>query len=268
MHHVEINGFRIAYRDEGSGPTLLLVHAFPLAASMWNPQLEMLRYNYRAVAPDLRGFGQSNGAPEGRYATVEEYADDLAALVNKLGLAGEKVVFIGLSMGGYLAFAFYRKYPELVRGLVLCDTRSEPDTEAARQNRFRLIEDLRERGMEAAVEANLPKLLAPENYVNRDDLVADLSRTIRLNDTAGTIAAAGALAHRPDSTPLLGQIGVPTLVIHGQNDQIIPVESARKMAQAVPDWQLALVPGAGHLSNLEHPEFFNRALETFLKELK
>lgn len=268
MNHADINGFRMAYRDEGSGPILLLVHAFPLAAMMWNPQLEVLRYNYRVLAPDLRGFGQSKGAPQGRYATVDEYADDLAAFVKKLGLTRERIVFIGLSMGGYIAFAFYRKYPELVRGLVLCDTRSEADTDQARQNRFKLIEDLRERGMEAAVEANLPKLLSPENYVNRDDLVADLSRTIYLNDTEGTIAAAGALAHRPDSTPLLAEIAVPTLVIHGKDDQIIPVESARKMAQAIPDWQLSIVPRAGHLSNLENPEFFNQALQTFLKELK
>ncbi len=268
MNHIEINGFRMAYRDEGSGPALLLVHAFPLAALMWNPQIEALRYNYRVLAPDLRGFGQSKGAPTGRFASVEEYADDLAAFVQKLGLDREKIVFIGLSMGGYLAFAFYRKYAPLVRGLVLCDTRSEPDTEAARQNRFRLIEDLRERGMEAAAEANLPKLLAPENYVNRDDLVADLSRIIYLNDTEGTIAAAGALANRPDSTPLLAEIAVPALVIHGKDDQLIPLESARKMAQAIPDWQLSIVPRAGHLSNLENPEFFNQALETFLKELK
>ena len=268
MNHIEINGFRMAYRDEGSGPVLLLVHAFPLAAMMWNPQIEVLRYNYRVLAPDLRGFGQSKGTLAGRFASVEEYADDLAALVQNLGLDKEKIVLIGLSMGGYIAFAFYRKYAQMVRGLVLCDTRSESDTDQARQNRFRLIEDLRELGMEAAVEANLPKLLSPENYVNRDDLVADLSRTIYLNGTDGAIAAAGALAHRPDSTPLLAKIAVPTLVIHGQDDQIIPVESARKMAQAIPDWQLSIVPRAGHLSNLENPEFFNQALETFLKELK
>mgnify|MGYP001033868891 FL=1 len=268
MHHVEINGFRMAYRDEGSGPVVLLAHAFPLAALMWNPQIEVLRYNYRVLAPDLRGFGQSKGAPLDRYATVEEYADDLAAFLQKLGLDREKVVFIGLSMGCYIAFAFYRKYAQLVRALVLCDTRSEPDTEQARQNRFKLIEDLRERGMEAAVEANLPKLLSAENYVQREDLVADLSRTIYLNDPAGTIAATGALAHRPDSTPLLAEIAVPTLVIHGKDDQLIPVESARQMAQAIPDWQLSVVPRAGHLSNLENPVFFNQALETFLKELK
>lgn len=269
MKQVEVNGFQMAYRDEGGGPPLLLVHAFPLAAMMWNPQIEELRRDYRVIAPDLRGFGQSAaGAYHHRYAAIEDYADDLAVFLSQLGLASTKVVFIGISMGGYIAFAFYRKYAHMVRGLVLCDTRAEEDSEESRQNRFRLIEKIREGGMEPVVEANLPKLLSAENYQARPDLVADLSRTIRLNDPAGTIAAAGALANRPDSTALLGKIKEPTLVMHGKDDQLIPLDTARKMAQAIPDWQLSIVPHAGHLSNLENPEFFNQALQTFLKELK
>ncbi len=269
MKQLEVNGFSMAYRDEGGGQPLLLVHAFPLAALMWNPQIEELKRDYRILAPDLRGFGQSAaGAYQDRYATMEDYADDLAVFLNRLGLAEEKIVLMGLSMGGYVAFAFYRKYAYMLRGLVLCDTRSEPDTEESRQNRFKLIENIREHGMEAVVEANLPRLLSPENYHVRPDLVADLSRTIRQNDPSGTIAAAGALANRPDSTPLLGKIKIPTLVICGKDDQLVSAEVARKMAQAIPDWQLSIVPHAGHLSNLENPEFFNQALQTFLKGLK
>jgi 3-oxoadipate enol-lactonase len=269
MKQIMVNGFPMAYQDEGSGIPLLLVHAFPLSGLMWNPQIEELKRTYRVVAPDLRGFGLSAaGASPDRFGSMEEYADDLAAFARQIGLEQERLVFIGLSMGGYIAFAFYRKYAQMLRGLVLCDTRSEPDTEEGRQNRFKLIESIRQRGMEAVVEANLPKLLSPENYHARPDLLAEVSRLIRQNDPSGAIAATGALANRPDSTPLLGKIKVPTLVMCGKDDQLTPLEGARKMAQAIPDWQLSIVPHAGHLSNLENPEFFNQALQTFLKELK
>ena len=202
MKQVMVNGFPMAYRDEGSGNPLLLVHAFPLSGVMWNPQIEELHRNYRVIAPDLRGCGQSAaGAIPNRFGSMEEYADDLAAFVRQIGLEQERLVFIGLSMGGYIAFAFYRKYAQMLRGLVLCDTRSESDTEEGRQNRFNLIENIRQRGMEAVVEANLPKLLSPENYQARPDLLAEVSRLIRQNDPTGTIAAAGALAKPARTLP-------------------------------------------------------------------
>jgi pimeloyl-ACP methyl ester carboxylesterase len=269
MKQVMVNGFPMAYRDEGSGKPLVLVHAFPLTSLMWNPQVEELKRDYRVIAPDVRGFGESAaGAPRDRFSSVEEYAADLAAFLEQIGLGQEKVVLVGLSMGGYIAFDFYRRYAHMLRGLVLCDTRSEADSDEARQNRFKLIESVRQGGMDAVADASLPKLLSPENYGTRPDLVAELSRLIRYNDPYGTIAAAGALANRPDSTGLLGTIKVKTLVMCGKDDQITPADGARKMAQAIPDWQLSIIPHAGHLSNLENPEFFNQALHTFLKDLK
>lgn len=267
MNQLTINGYTMAYRDEGTGEPLLLVHGFPLSGVMWNPQIEEFKRDYRLIVPDLRGLGQSAaGAPTDRFSSVDEYADDLRTLLDTLGLA--KVVFVGLSMGGYIAFAFYRRYPERVRALVLCDTRSEADSEETRQNRYKLIEAVRERGAGAAADMNIPKLFAPAAYLDRTDLVAQLAGLIERTHAPGIIAAAGALAERPDSTPDLPHIAVPTLVVVGQYDQITPAEGARKMAQAIPDWQFSLVPHAGHMSNLENPEFFNQAMLTFLKGLK
>ena len=267
MKQALVNGFQMAYRDEGNGLPVLLVHAFPLTGLMWNPQVEGLHRNFRLIIPDLRGFGESAaGAPVDRYSSMEQYADDLAALLPALGL--EKVVLMGLSMGGYIAFAFYRKYAEKVLGLVLCDTRSEADTPEGRQNRYNLVEKVRQQGSLAAAEAMVPRLFAPDTYRVRPDLVAQVAGLIERNNPAGIIAAAGAMAERPDATPILARIKVPTLVMVGKDDQFMPVEGARKMAQAIPDWQLSVVPHAGHLSNLENAEFFNQAVETFLKGLK
>ncbi len=267
MKQATVNGFQMAYRDEGGGPPVLLVHGFPLTSTMWNPQIEELRRSYRMIAPDLRGFGESAaGAPTDRYLSMEQYADDLAALLTALGV--EKAVVMGLSMGGYISFAFYRKYPERVRALILCDTRSEPDSAEGRENRFKLIENVRREGARAAADTMVPNLFAPDTYKARPDLVAQLAGLIERNHPPGIIAAAGALADRPDSTPTLAHIKVPTLVINGKDDQLMPTDGARKMAQAIPDWQFSVVPHAGHMSNLENPEFFNQAVESFLKGLK
>jgi 3-oxoadipate enol-lactonase len=267
MKQVLVNGFELAYRDAGQGKAILLLHAFPLSGVMWIPQLEEWRQSYRVIAPDLRGVGASaGGAPTDRYCSVDEYAHDMAALLKSLDVS--QAVVLGLSMGGYVAFALYRNYPEMVQALVLCDTRSETDTPEGREARYKMIEAVRAQGSSVAAETMLPKLFAPDTYKLRPDLVAQVGGLIENNNPAGIMAGAGALAERPDSTPTLARINVPTLVVVGRDDQTVTVETARKMAQAIPDWQLSVVPHAGHLSNLENPEFFNQAVETFLKELK
>ena len=268
MKQAQVNGFTMAYRDEGNGPPLLLVHAFPLTSAVWNLQIEEFRRNYRVIAPDLRGLGGSaDDLTSDRPVSMDEYADDLAALLDAIGLTDEPVIYMGLSMGGYIAFAFWRRHAHRVRAFVLCDTRSEADTEEGRQGRYQLIEAVRQTGSSAAAEIMLPRLFAPDTYRLRPDLVGETSGLIERNSPAGIMAAAAGLAARPDSTPDLAGINVPCLVVVGQQDVLTPPETARRLAQALPDWQLSLVPHAGHLSNLENPEFFNQALTTFLKGL-
>lgn len=256
-----INGIEMFWMEEGRGTPLLLVHGFPLSSAMWGPQLVHFSRKHRVIAPDLRGFGKTSLQP-GQTSTMELFADDLAALLDHLKLP--KAVIVGLSMGGYIAFAFYRKYPEKVQALVLCDTKSEPDSEEGKAGRYKLIEQVQEQGSNAAAESMIPKLFGPETYRQKQDTVAQLSGLIGRNHPEAIIAAAKGLAERPDATGLLPQIKVPSLVIVGKDDAIAPPEGAKKMAQQIPDWQFSLVPHAGHMSNLENPQFFNQALESFL----
>jgi pimeloyl-ACP methyl ester carboxylesterase len=257
MQTTTVNDIQLAYRDEGAGRALLLIHAFPLGGAMWERQITALSSRFRVIAPDLRGFGASQlgQAP----ASMDQYADDLAGLLDRLGL--ERAALVGLSMGGYIAFAFLRRHRERVSALILADTRSQPDTaegQRAREQNARLAE---EQGPRAIADQMLPKLLSPNAP---EQLRAEARRMIEANDRAGIAAALRAMAMRPDSTPLLPTIAVPTLVIAGSEDRLTPPSDAQALHEAISGSRLVELPGAGHLSNLEAPEEFNRAVEEFL----
>jgi 3-oxoadipate enol-lactonase len=251
MPTATIDGIQIAYRDEGRGRPLLLIHAFPLNGAMWDRQAAELARRYRVIVPDLRGFG----------ASMEQHADDLGGLLDQLGLGSEPVAIGGLSMGGYIAFAFLRRHRERVSALVLADTRSQPDTEEGRQVREQNARLAEEHGPPAVAEQMLPKLLSQHAP---DALRAEVQHMIEANDRAGIAAAQRAMAARPDSTPLLATIGVPTLVIVGAEDGLTPPSDAKAMHAAIHTSRLVELPAAGHLSNLEAPEAFNRAVEQLL----
>lgn len=257
-----LNGIEMFWADEGRGKPIVLLHGFPFSSAMWGPQVIHFSRRYRLIMPDLRGFGKSSLVP-GQPSTMELLADDIAALLQHLKIA--QTALIGLSMGGYIAFEFYRKYPQLVQTLVLCDTKSEPDNAEGKAGRYELIEQVRAKGSGAAAAAMLPRLFASDTYRRQQEMVAQVAGLIERNNAEGIMAAAAGMAERPDSTPLLKEIKVPTLVMVGKEDAIAPVEGARAMAAQLPDWQLAVVPTAGHMSNLENPGFFNQALETFLR---
>jgi pimeloyl-ACP methyl ester carboxylesterase len=257
MKHTTVNGVQLAYHDQGTGLPLLLVHAFPLNSAMWRPQLEALSARYRVIAPDLRGFGASE---LGRDAiSLDLYADDLAALLDQLG--AERVAFCGLSMGGYIAFAFLRRYRERIRTLILADTRAQPDTEEGRRNREQMARTAEEQGPGAIADQMLPRLLSPSAP---EALRAEVRQIIEANDRRGIAAALRAMAARPDSTPLLATIDVPTLVIVGTEDVPTPPDDAQRMRGAIPNSRLIEIPGAGHLTNLEQPDVFNAAVDEFL----
>lgn len=261
----QINGIDMFWMEEGRGMPLVLLHAFPFSSAMWGPQVVHFSRHYRVIAPDLRGFGKTSANPD-QISTMELLADDIAALLDHLKL--RQAVMVGLSMGGYVAFAFHRKYSERLKALVLCDTRSEADTEEGKANRYNLIEQVREKGSGAVAEAMIPRFFAPDTYRRQQETVAQLSGLIERANPVSVIAAAAGLAERPDSTEVLKEIKVPTLVMVGKDDAITPVENARKMTEHLPDWQLSVIPNAGHISNLENPTFFNQALDSFLRGLE
>lgn len=261
----EVDGARIHYLDAGAGePALVLLHAFPLHAGMWEPQVRELSAGRRVIAPDFLGFGGSD-APESMYRyTMPGSADVVAGLLDHLKL--DEVVLGGLSMGGYVAFAFLRQYADRVRALILADTRAAADTTLAFDRRTDQQDQVARVGTTALIETLLAGLLSDHTRSTRLDLVEKVRR-LMANPPAGFIGALEAMKHRPDATGELASITVPTLVIVGEDDALSPPDVARDMHERIKGSELAALPRAGHLSNLEAPEKFNAAIAGFLSTL-
>lgn len=256
-----IAGGELAYDVRGSGPALLLLHAFPLGMAMWDDQARALSAAFQVVRFDCRGFG---GSPPGDgLLTMERIANDGAALLDHLDLPAATVC--GVSMGGYAALAFVRRHPVRLRALVLADTKAGADTDQARRARAEQADKVRREGSAAIADAVLPKLVGKTTHEQRPQVVARLRDMILANPARGIADALAGLAARADSTPTLREIRVPTLVVCGEEDVITPPTEAEAMHAAIPGSTLELLPKAGHLASVETPEAFNRVLEAFLR---
>jgi len=196
---------------------------------------------------------------------MDTYADDVAAILDALGV--EKTVLGGLSMGGYIAFAFWRRYPERVKALVLMDTRAAPDSEEGRQNRYRTIEQVKKEGLTPLIEGMIPKLVAPSTLNGKRHVIRKLRSIMESASVEGVIAALKAMAERPNSRPLLEHITVPTLVITGRHDALIPISEAEEMALRIPHARLEVVNQAGHLVTMERPRTTSRLIREFVSHL-
>lgn len=259
MPKATINGIELHYADVGPRDTepIVFVHGFPLDRSQWDQQLIFFPNRARCIAPDLRGHGPS--AFDGP-RTIDDFADDVLALLDHLDV--RRATVCGLSMGGYIAFALWRKAPERFGRVVLADTKATPDTAEAREGRLKLAEAVLEKGSAHAAEVQMPKLVAPRNI---NSPAARKARSIIERTTPLSIAETlRALAARADSTPTLGTIHVPALVIVGALDALTPVTDAYYMRDRIPNCTLAVVQGAGHLSPMESPADFNLALDEFI----
>jgi pimeloyl-ACP methyl ester carboxylesterase len=253
------------YDDEGRGRPVVLLHAFPLARAMWRPQVEALRRTVRLIVPDQRGFGATAGFGD-EPPSLDRMADDVAALLDALRIA-EPVVLGGLSMGGYVALAFARRHAARLRGLILADTRSEADTAEAKANRDNLIQFAANHSASDVIAQMLPKLLGEQTRTNRPEVVEEVRRIASAQTPAGIIGALRAMRDRPDATPTLATIAVPTLVLVGAEDALTPPALAEGLAAHIPQARLVKIAAAGHLANLEQPPAFNEALGTFLAAL-
>src|SRR5262245_42715289 len=240
--------------------TLVLIHAFPLSARMWERQLGHADAGWRVLAPQLRGFDGGEGDPAAQ--SMDDYAGDVIDLLD--GLHVREAVIGGLSMGGYVAFAMFRHAPRYFRGLILADTRPQADTPAAVQARTEMLALVRDKGTSAVADQMLPRLLGETTRRERIDVV-ERTRTLMLANRPEAIAGAiVALRDRADSTAVLETIHCPTLIVVGDEDALTPPELSEGMQQAIPGSELVVIPQAGHLANLERPEEFNRALARFL----
>ncbi|MEX2100193.1 MAG: alpha/beta fold hydrolase [Acidimicrobiia bacterium] len=237
---------------------LLLLHAFPLDADMWDPQVEALSSRLPVVAVNLPGFGGAAMAPGEPAGWMDRAADVADAALGGTGI--DRVVVCGLSMGGYVAFAYWRRHRERVAGLILANTRSGADDDAGKQRRRDLATRLRAEGNGFLADSPPPLLSegAPAELLDR------VKAMIRRQPAEAIAAASLAMAERPDSTPDLAKVEVPTLVITSSGDRLIPADASKPTAEQVKGAQLEVIDGAGHLSNLEAPEEFNRAVAAHL----
>jgi len=261
---VKINNFEMAYAEAGSGTPLLFIHGFPLSKAIWLPQLEALNTSFQIITPDLRGHGDSESVP-GPYS-MQMLAGDLNALLDNLGI-NQPVVICGHSMGGYLTFEFFRQYPQRVAGIILTATRAADDPPEGKTNRDNAAQNVMQDGITPIVEGMLPKIVSPASFDKNPELVESVKAIMMGASVEGTVGALMAMKERPDSTPTLEEIKVPSLVIHGRGDQIIPLAEAEQMAGSIQDCEFVIFDNAGHLPSLEDPQLFNNVVRDFMQQL-
>lgn len=259
----------VAYLDSAPGDTALrtyvMLHAFPIGANQWEPQMRSVPAGWRLITPDLRGFGGSTEPDSLSALAISDYAGDVADLLEELSIS--RAVIGGLSMGGYAALALLQSAPHLIEALVLADTRATADTPEGRANRRNMLALVDREGPSGVAREMMPKLLGKTTRELNPAIEAQVRRLIKQQSPVAIRGAIHRMMHRPDSTALLSQVTVPTLVIVGEEDELTPPEESRRIAEAVAGATLVTIPAAGHLSNLEQPDAFNAALNGFLAKL-
>ena len=243
---------------------VLLLHAFPLSASMWRPQIESLgEAGFTVIAPNAFGI---EGSEEKKSWTCTDYAHELALLLESLEI--EKATIVGLSMGGYQAFEFYRLYPDKIASLVLCDTRAEGDAPEARSAREEFIGAIETGGAKEAIRRMIPNYFTHSTYTSRADLVAQAENMIGAQSAAVITAAMRAIMMRSDASALFATIHCPVLVSNGAEDKLTTPDTAKSISARIPGSQLRLLADAGHISNMEQPEAFNQALLDHIEKVR
>lgn len=259
---VLLDGMEIGYDDGGTGVPILFIHGFPHDRTLWTPQLQGMTAQARVLAVDLRGFGETTVDPP---YSMDQYADDLVGFLDMLHV--ERAVVAGLSMGGYIAFAMWRRHAKRIRALVLANTRAGADGDEAKERRRSQMALARTQGSNAIADAVLTGMLGKTTRARRPEIVSTVHGMISSAPVDGVIGALQAMIDRPDSTDTLRTIDVPTLVVTGDEDTIIPIEDVRSMQAAIRGSSLEVITGAGHLSNLERPAAFNHVVSEFLATL-
>lgn len=252
----------IGYDDVGNGPPVVFLHGFPHNRSLWAPQLRGLTAPCRTLAFDLRGFGESSASPP---FSIDRYADDVAAVLATLGV--DRVILAGLSMGGYVSFALWRRHPALVRAMVLCGTKATADDAQARAAREDMITLAREKGSAAVADKIISGMVGKATREKNPDLVEAMHRMMAMASPEGVAGALSAMLDRSDSTSTLATIDVPTLILVGEEDLLTPPSEARVMHAAISGSVFHVIANSGHVCNIERPAAFNHLLSEFLTSL-
>jgi pimeloyl-ACP methyl ester carboxylesterase len=258
----------IAYLDRGAGSPVVLLHGFPLDHTMWSAQVEAISTTHRVIAPDLRGFGQSTlgDADPAKGVTMEQYADDVASLLDAVGVP-EPIVLAGFSMGGYIAWQFVRKYQDRLRALIQVDTRAAADTDEARSNRLKMAENIHAWGSARVAEMMGPKLFAAGRFEENPAIVQELRQVVASTSPDAIACAQRGMTTRPDMASFLPSIRVPTLVIAGVEDALTPASEAREFAAKIANSQYVEIADAGHMTTMENPQAVSDAMVKFVAAL-
>lgn len=263
---ITVGDVKMSYFDEGS-PTaspVVFIHGFPFDKSTWMGQLDLLKDEYRVIAYDVRGHGQSDSGTE--TFTISQFVSDLFLLMDSLEI--KKTTLCGLSMGGYIALAASKQEPQRIASLILCDTQCAADTEEAKIKRKDTILAVEANGLKQYATDSLEKLFSKKSLTENRTVVSSIEETILQTPTETITKTLMALANRSETCLSMHAIKVPVLILVGAEDQITPPEAAQKMHKLIPQSELKIIEDAGHLSNLESPEIFNKHLQTFLRSLQ
>ena len=259
---VKVKDVTLSYLDEGKGQPLVLLHGLCFTSSIWEKVIPRLSKEYRVIAPDLRGHGQSS-VPAPPYSTTQ-MANDIIGLLDALEI--KKAAVFGHSLGGYITLAIAEKYPQRLSALSLVHSLSEPDSEEKNQVRQNNINIIQEKGMATFIEGFYPVLFAPEN-LNKLTKEVNFAKELGLHTSPeGAIGSLYAIKERPDRTPVLQNMKVPLLLIAGENDVIVPME--KTFCVEGDNVTSVVIKNAGHTSMLEAPEELAKAITNFMKELK
>ncbi|MDI6767587.1 MAG: alpha/beta fold hydrolase [Bacteroidota bacterium] len=264
--YLKIGGFGIDYSLEGpkTGLPIVFIHGFPFGKEMWKPQVEALKQDYIVVTYDLRGHGASD-VGNGQY-TIEYCVDDLMGLIDALKL--QQVIVVGSSMGGYIALRAYERHSDRFKGLVLCNTRSDDDTNDVKIKRALQARNVKIYGMRKFANKYLPAIFYEKILFKNPDVVKMIRGIIEKTSPNAAAGMLIALAARTNSTPSLSKIEVPTLIMVGQFDEMTPPSASIAMKEKIQNAELHILPDAAHMSNLENPEEFNKHLINFLKKIE
>jgi len=250
MEKLKVNGIELAYIRQGTGKPLLLLHGYPLDHHIWDKVAPMLENTFDLILPDLRGFGEASTV-DTPY-TLDDFVSDLVGLLDHLDI--EKTALAGHSMGGYTALAFARLHPDRLTGLGMIGSQALADTPERKEGRYKTAQEIAEKGIQGVVDMMTTKL-SPHTEVQKW-----ARESMAKQQPAAYIGALKALAERRDSSDLLNKFKFPVVIIHGDSDELVPIERAREMKSAIPQAQLVELKGAGHLPMLEEPEETARAL--------
>lgn len=259
-----VNNLTISFTDEGpvDAPAIIFIHGFPFNKSMWAPQLDVFREDYRVIAFDIRGFGDSDSGEED--FSMDLFANDLIFLMDALNI--NKPVLCGLSMGGYIALKAIIKFPEHFQALVLSDTQCTADTPEARGKRMKSIADISRHGVESYVEGSIKNLFSTVSFSTKQKEIRE-TREMMANNTEKTLTnTLMALSRRKGTCSKMQDIKIPVLIMVGQEDKLTPPAAAQLMHENIQGSILKILDHAGHLANLENPEAFNLQLSNFMHQ--